>query len=232
MKLLLDFPMIGEPHYAQAIDAKLIQDKQVKFFKLAENQHPYVTKSEAETKVTRSGKTVHVHDRDSAPDNIEGVQVGDTVLFHVTEPSSRTGSFRTALRTIGSSNDAERPIMPGETRTLTWVARVPGVAGSTARTSAPRCTRRCARQVAARRRSSGPLGRNRPEATGSESRRLLAPTASGLWPRSSSVNHFRVSNVMSLPHPVRHCKPRSRPGLRVAAACTSRRRSTRKAWAC
>ena len=43
MKLLLDFPTIGEPHYAQAIDASLIKDKQVKFFKLAENKHPYVT---------------------------------------------------------------------------------------------------------------------------------------------------------------------------------------------
>src|SRR6185503_17274525 len=53
MKLLLDFPTIGEPHYAQAIEAKLIQDRQVKFFKLAENQHPHVTKSEADSKVTR-----------------------------------------------------------------------------------------------------------------------------------------------------------------------------------
>ena len=37
MKLLLDFPTIGEPHYAQAIPAALIKAKQVKFFKLADN---------------------------------------------------------------------------------------------------------------------------------------------------------------------------------------------------
>src|SRR5207237_9459946 len=43
MKLLLDFPTIGEPHYAQALPASLIEGKQVKFFKLAENTHTFVT---------------------------------------------------------------------------------------------------------------------------------------------------------------------------------------------
>jgi nitrous-oxide reductase len=130
MKLLLDFPTIGEPHYAQAIDAKLIQEKQVKFFKLTENQHPHVAKSEAETKVTRSGKTVHVNmtaiRSHFAPDNIEGVQVGDTVLFHVTN-LEQDWDVPHGFATIGSSSDAELLIMPGETRTLTWVARFPGV---------------------------------------------------------------------------------------------------------
>ena len=130
MKLLLDFPMIGEPHYAQAIDAKLIQDKQVKFFKLAENQHPHVTKSEAETKVTRSGKTVHVNmtaiRSHFAPDNIEGVQVGDTVLFHVTN-LEQDWDVPHGFATIGSAHDAELLVMPGETRTLKWVAKFPGV---------------------------------------------------------------------------------------------------------
>jgi nitrous-oxide reductase len=130
MKLLLDFPMIGEPHYAQAIDAKLIQEKQVKFFKLAENRHPYVTKSEAETKVTRSGKTVHVNmtaiRSHFAPDNIEGVQVGDTVLFHVTN-LEQDWDVPHGFATIGSAHDAELLVMPGETRTLKWVAKFPGV---------------------------------------------------------------------------------------------------------
>ena len=130
MKLLLDFPTIGEPHYAQAIDAKLIQDKQVKFFKLAENQHPHVTRSEAESKVTRSGKTVHVNmtaiRSHFAPDNIEGVQVGDTVLFHVTN-LEQDWDVPHGFATIGSANDAELLVMPGETRTLKWVARFPGV---------------------------------------------------------------------------------------------------------
>ena len=130
MKLLLDFPMIGEPHYAQAIDAKLIQEKQVKFFKLTDNQHPYVTKSEAETKVTRAGKAVHVNmtaiRSHFAPDNIEGVQVGDTVYFHVTN-LEQDWDIPHGFATIGSSSDAELLVMPGETRTLTWVARFPGV---------------------------------------------------------------------------------------------------------
>ena len=51
MKLLLDFPTFGEPHYAQAMPASLIKDKQVKFYKIAENKHPYATKGEAESKV-------------------------------------------------------------------------------------------------------------------------------------------------------------------------------------
>ncbi len=130
MKLLLDFPMIGEPHYAQAIDAKLIQEKQVKFFKLTDNQHPFATKSEAETNVTRKGKTVHVKMTSIrshfAPDNIEGVQVGDTVLFHVTN-LEQDWDVPHGFATIGSTNDAELLVMPGETRTLTWVARFPGV---------------------------------------------------------------------------------------------------------
>src|SRR5215207_5528641 len=56
MKLLLDFPTIGEPHYAQALPASLIKDKQVKFFKVAQSTHPQVTKAESETGITRNGK--------------------------------------------------------------------------------------------------------------------------------------------------------------------------------
>ena len=130
MKLLLDFPTIGEPHYAQAIDAALIRDKQVKFFKLAENQHPYVARAESETNVTRSGKTVHVKmtaiRSHFAPDNIEGVQVGDTVLFHVTN-LEQDWDVPHGFAAIGSANDAELLVMPGETRTLRWVAKFPGV---------------------------------------------------------------------------------------------------------
>ena len=41
MKLLLDFPMIGEPHYAQAILASKIKDKQIRTFDLAGNKDPF-----------------------------------------------------------------------------------------------------------------------------------------------------------------------------------------------
>lgn len=130
MKLLLDFPTIGEPHYAQAIDAKIIKDRQVKFYKLTENNHPYVTKSEKETSVIRRGKNVHVKmtaiRSHFAPDNIEGIQVGDTVLFHVTN-LEQDWDVPHGLATIGSAHDSELLIMPGETRTLKWVAKFPGV---------------------------------------------------------------------------------------------------------
>ncbi|MCZ2222346.1 MAG: nitrous oxide reductase, partial [Chitinophagales bacterium] len=61
MQLLLDFPTIGEPHYAQAIPASLIKDKQVKTFDIKANKHPYVAKGEQETKVVREGNKVHVY---------------------------------------------------------------------------------------------------------------------------------------------------------------------------
>jgi nitrous-oxide reductase len=130
MKLLLDFPMIGEPHYAQAIDANLIREKQVKFYSLADNRHPYVTRAETESNVTRNGKTVHVKmtaiRSHFAPDNIEGVQVGDTVLFHVTN-IEQDWDVPHGFAAIGSTHDAELLVMPGETRTLKWVAKFPGV---------------------------------------------------------------------------------------------------------
>lgn len=130
MRLLLDFPTIGEPHYAQAIDASLIRNQQVQFYRLSDNNHPHVAKSEQETSVTRSGKTVHVKmtaiRSHFAPDNIEGVQVGDTVLFHVTN-LEQDWDVPHGFAAIGSAHDAELLIMPGETRTLTWVAKFPGV---------------------------------------------------------------------------------------------------------
>src|SRR5262245_36549714 len=60
MKLLLDFPTIGEPHYAQALPAKLIQERQLKMYPLMENKDPYAAKSEKTTRVERKGNVVHV----------------------------------------------------------------------------------------------------------------------------------------------------------------------------
>jgi len=130
MKLLLDFPTIGEPHYAQGILASKIKDNQVKFFKLADNNHPYVAKTEQATGLTRSGKTVHIKmtaiRSHFAPDNIDGVQVGDTVLFHVTN-LEQDWDVPHGFAAIGSFSDAELLIMPGQTRTLTWIPNSPGV---------------------------------------------------------------------------------------------------------
>jgi nitrous-oxide reductase len=130
MKLLADFPTIGEPHYAQALPASLIKDKQIKFYKLADSKHPFVTRSEQETSVKREGKAIHVKmtaiRSHFAPDNIEGVQVGDTVYFHVTN-LEQDWDVPHGFAAIGSTSDAELLVMPGETRTLRWVARYPGV---------------------------------------------------------------------------------------------------------
>ena len=86
MKLLLDFPTIGEPHYAQAIPASLIKDKQVKYLQARRRTRIRGSReSEAEGGITRTGKTVDVKmiaiRSHFAPDNIEGVQVGDTVVL-------------------------------------------------------------------------------------------------------------------------------------------------------
>ena len=129
MKLLLDFPTEGEPHYAQAIEAKKIEARQVKFFKLAESKAPNVTRGEKETGVSREGRKVHVRmtaiRSHFSPDNIEGVQVGDTVLFHVTN-LEQDWDVPHGFAVMGAQN-GELLIMPGETRTLQWVPRKPGV---------------------------------------------------------------------------------------------------------
>jgi nitrous-oxide reductase len=129
MKLLLDFPTQGEPHYAQAIPASLIKDKQVKFYKLSESKHPQVVKAEKETGIERQGKKVSIKmaaiRSHFAPDNIEGVQVGDTVLFHVTN-IEQDWDILHGFAVLGANN-AELILAPGETRTLKWVPKAAGI---------------------------------------------------------------------------------------------------------
>ena len=129
MKLLLDFPTIGEPHYAQAIPASLIKDKQVRFHKLSENTHPHVTKAESEAGIRRDGRKVHVNmvaiRSHFAPDVIEGVQLGDTVLFHVTN-IEQDWDILHGFAVLGAEN-AELILSPGDTKTLKWVPKATGV---------------------------------------------------------------------------------------------------------
>ena len=123
MQLILDFPTIGEPHYAQACPAGLITPNQVKIFKIEENQHPYAAKGEGEAKVVREGNKVHVSMTSIrshfAPDNIEGVKLGDEVYFHVTN-LEQDWDVPHGFAIKGAAN-AELLIMPGETSTLKWV---------------------------------------------------------------------------------------------------------------
>jgi nitrous-oxide reductase len=122
MRLLLDFPTVGEPHYAQAIPASLIADKQRKFYALADNKDPAVSKSEKEAKVVRKGNEVHVYmtaiRSHFTPDNIEGIQMGDTVYFHLTN-LEQDWDVPHGFAITGARN-AELLVMPGQTRTLVW----------------------------------------------------------------------------------------------------------------
>jgi nitrous-oxide reductase len=129
MKMLLDFPTIGEPHYAQALPATLIKDKQVKFHALADNANPHVVRAESEATIKRVGKTVHVGmiaiRSHFAPDNIEGVQVGDTVKFHVTNIEQDWDVLH-GFAVLGATT-SELILQPGETRTLTWIPKEDGI---------------------------------------------------------------------------------------------------------
>ncbi|HEY1023045.1 MAG TPA: nitrous oxide reductase, partial [Flavisolibacter sp.] len=122
MKLVLDFPTTGEPHYAEAIPASLLRDKQKKIYKIEENTHPYAAKGEGQAKVVREGNKVHVYmtaiRSHLTPDNIEGVRVGDEVHFHVTNLEQDWDVPHGFA--IKGANNAEILIMPGETQTLMW----------------------------------------------------------------------------------------------------------------
>lgn len=129
MRLLLDFPTVGEPHYAEAMPASLAQEGSVKFYKLEENQHPYAAKGEGQTKVERKGNEVHIWmtaiRSHLTPDNIEGIRVGDEVYFHVTNLEQDWDVPHGFA--IKGANTAEILIMPGETQTLKWTADTQGV---------------------------------------------------------------------------------------------------------
>lgn len=129
MKLLLDFPTTGEPHYAEAIPASMITPNSTKIYKIEENEHPYVAKGEGQTKVERKGNEVHVYmtaiRSHLTPDNIEGIRVGDEVYFHVTN-LEQDWDVPHGFAIKGALN-AEILIMPGETQTLKWKPTAVGV---------------------------------------------------------------------------------------------------------
>ncbi len=129
MKLILDFPMIGEPHYAQAIPAELLKSKSKKIYKLVDNKHPYAIMSEKEAKIVRKGNNIHVYmsaiRSNFVPDNIEGIKVGDKVFFHVTN-IEQDWDIPHGFAIKGALN-AELLIMPGQTETLVWKPKFSGI---------------------------------------------------------------------------------------------------------
>ncbi len=122
MKLILDFPTIGEPHYAEAIPAELVSKNSVKIYKIEENQNPWVAKGDDFARVERKGNEVHVYMTSIrshfVPDNIEGVRLGDVVYFHVTNLEQDWDVPHGFA--VKGANNAELLIMPGETQTLMW----------------------------------------------------------------------------------------------------------------
>jgi nitrous-oxide reductase len=129
MKLLLDFPTIGEPHYAQGIKADILTKDFMKIYKNEDNGNPYATKGEKDAKVVREGNTVRVYMTAArshfAPDNIEGIKVGDKVYFHVTN-LEQDWDVPHGFAVKGMTN-SELLIMPGETRTILWEPKQPGI---------------------------------------------------------------------------------------------------------
>jgi len=129
MKLLLDFPTIGEPHYAQAIPADILMKNSKKIYPIEENDHPYGIKAEKDARVVREGNVVHVYMSQIrthfAPDNIEGIKVGDFVYFHVTN-LEQDWDIPHGFAVKGMQN-SELLIMPGATETIVWTPLKEGV---------------------------------------------------------------------------------------------------------
>jgi nitrous-oxide reductase len=129
MEMLLDFPTAGEPHYAQAVPAALIRDRQVRTYPLAENRHPQGTLNVNDVGIERRGGTVHVkmvaYRTRFVPDMLEGIQVGDTVKFHVTNVEQDWDMLH-GFAILGMTT-SELILAPGETRTLTWLPKREGI---------------------------------------------------------------------------------------------------------
>jgi nitrous-oxide reductase len=129
MELIYDFPTHGEPHYAAGCPASLLTANSKKFYKLVDNNHPYVTKSVADARVERKGNEVHIYmatiRSHFTPDNIEGVKVGDKVFFHVTN-HEQDFDVPHGFAQLGA-NTSEILIMPGQTKTIVWEPKQVGV---------------------------------------------------------------------------------------------------------
>ena len=129
MELLLDFPTIGEPHYAQIIPASLLIEKQKRIYDINQNKHKYVVKNENDSRVERNGNRVDVYmtliRTHITPDNIEGIKLGDEVYFHITN-LEQDWDLPHGFAILGNNN-SEVLILPGETRTLKWIPTKVGI---------------------------------------------------------------------------------------------------------
>ena len=129
MKLILEFPTIGEPHYAVAAKADLITPNVERFVKLEDNKNPYVIRNINDARVERKGNRVDVYigaiRSRLAPDNIEGIKMGDEVYIHVTNLEQEWDIPHGFA--VKGNNNAEVLVMPGETCTLKWIPNRVGI---------------------------------------------------------------------------------------------------------
>jgi len=129
MQLILDFPTVGEPHYAQGIPADVIMANQKQIYKLEDNHHPHAIKSEDEARVVREGNVVRIYmstiRSHFAPDNIEGIKVGDEVYFHVTNLEQDFDVPHGFA--VQGAQTSELLIMPGQTESSIWRPKYEGV---------------------------------------------------------------------------------------------------------
>jgi nitrous-oxide reductase len=129
MVLLKDFPTIGEPHYANAIRADLLQPNSARIYPIGENQHPRITRRPADARVEREGNVVRIYMASIRshfrPDNIEGIMVGDTVYFHLTN-LEQDWDIVHGIAVRGAQN-SEILVAPGQTKTMKWVPTRTGI---------------------------------------------------------------------------------------------------------
>lgn len=129
MELLLDFPTIGEPHYAQGIRADILTPNVMKIHPLEENGHPHAIKSVNDARVVREGNVVRVYmgmiRSNFRPDNIEGIRVGDTVYFHITNVEQEWDVVHGFA--IKGATNGEVLLTPGQTKTFKWEPTRPGI---------------------------------------------------------------------------------------------------------
>jgi len=129
MELLLDFPTIGEPHYAQAILASKIVDNVKQIYEMEDNEHPHATRGVGQTRIERNGDVVRVYmtsiRSNFRPDNIEGIRVGDTVYFHLTNLEQEWDVVHGIA--IKGANTSEILVAPGQTKTMKWQPTRPGI---------------------------------------------------------------------------------------------------------
>lgn len=129
MKLILEFPTIGEPHYASAIAADKVRPNVLLFTNLADNHNLYKTATAQQARVERHGNRVDIYmaaiRSRLVPDNIEGIKIGDEVYVHVTNIEQEWDIPHGFA--IKGNNNAELLVMPGETQTLKWIPNRVGI---------------------------------------------------------------------------------------------------------